>query len=138
MSIKSMVVKLAGIKRRARTMDSDAQEALERGLNEVSKEQFRTRGGAGKHGAWQENKRRTGRQMRKSDRLYNSVTRFNDPDSVVRFYGPKIGFGSAVRYARYHQDGRGRLPQRRIIDPSEKQLKKLNKIWLDAVMKDDK
>ncbi len=135
MSIKSMVVRLDGIKRRARTMESDAQEKLERGLNEASKEQFRTRGGAGKHGAWQENKRRTGRQMRRTDRLYNSVAKFNDPEGVIRFYGPKIGFGSRVEYARYHQDGRG-LPQRRIIDLSQKQVAKLNKIWLDAVMKD--
>lgn len=136
MSIKSLVAKLKGVQRRARSLGGDADDALLLGLTEAVAEQFHTRGAAGKHGSWRANKRPRGRQMRKTSRLYNSLTKPNHPDLVYRPYGRALTFGTRVHYGVFHQEGTKRMPRRRLVDLSQKQLKRLNKLYLLAVTKD--
>lgn len=137
MSIKSLVVKLKGVQKRSRRLGGDAEDALLRGLTSAVKEQFKTRGAVGKHGRWEPNRRPPRRkQMRDTRRLYKSLTKPTSPDLIFRPYGRAIGFGTGVPYARYHQEGTARMPKRRLVDLSKKQLRVINKLWLDAVTKD--
>ena len=94
--------------------------------------QFRTRGAAGKHGAWKANKRPQGRQMDKSGRLKRSLTIPGHSEQVWRTYKYIIGFGSSVPYSLYHQEGLG-VPRRRLVDFSQKQLQRIGGVWVTVL-----
>lgn len=65
--------------------------------------------------------------MRASDRLFQSLTD-QTADSVVEIEAQEMTFGTEVPYARYHQRGEGRNPQRKILVVTEEDRRQLKKI----------
>lgn len=103
-------------------------------LAEVEREQFRTEGGAGKSGRWQglapstlRRKSAEGRGrsilVRKGamrDRLtrpggLRQLVEARDDTIIFRFSSPE----------QYHQRGTRRMPQRKVVDPSDAQVRQL-------------
>ena len=52
--------------------------------------------------------------LRASDRLFQSLTGSNQ-DSIVEIEAGSFTWGTATPYARYHQRGTARIPQRKIL-----------------------
>ena len=59
-------------------------------------------------------------------RMRESLTRHTS-DTVSEIHKQEATFGTAVPYAKYHQTGGGRLPQRKVIDLSDEQKRRLTK-----------
>lgn len=62
--------------------------------------------------------------MRASDALYKSLTGERE-HSITIIEKQEAAFGTNLPYAKAHQAGAARLPQRKVIDPSPKQLKRV-------------
>lgn len=98
----------------------------------MEKRLFTSQGGAGAHGRWAALKkpRLGGRILVKTRRLKDSLTK-RGSENFVRgrqsARGFKIDFGTRVPYAEFHQEGSGRLPQRRIFDPKTSSLNRIGR-----------
>lgn len=68
--------------------------------------------------------------MRASDRLFTSLAQ-KTRDSVVRPTRKYVEYGTRVPYARHHQRGGGRLPQRKVIDLMLEDKRQVRKIVAD-------
>lgn len=101
---------------------------------EIEQDQFQSEGAAGASGKWKPlSKKYEAQKINKygtfallagvliaSEALYKSLTR-QTGDTVLDIQKDSITIGTKLPYAKYHQRGGGRLPQRKIIDFSEKQ-----------------
>lgn len=119
----------------------------------IMADQFQSGGAAGASGKWKPlSKKYEAQKINKygtfallagvliaSEALYKSLTR-ETSDSVVEIQKDGIAIGTSLPYAKYHQRGGGRLPQRKIIDFSEKQktgmMKKIQKTMVSMMRKD--
>lgn len=120
---------------------------------EIEQDQFQSGGAAGASGKWQPlssayEKQKVAKYgtfallagtLIATEALYKSLTR-ETGDSIVDIQKDGIAIGTRLSYAKYHQRGGGRLPQRKIIDFSEKQktgmMKKIQKKILEQMRKD--
>lgn len=107
---------------------------------EIEKDQFYTQGKAGASGAWKElspayeaqkiNKYGTlallSGILRATGALYESLTRQTE-HTVYEKSKDEMVIGSNLERGKFHQRGGGRLPQRKVIDFSDKQKKELQK-----------
>ena len=59
-----------------------------------------------------------------TEALYKSLTRHTN-DSIADFQPLEASFGTSLKYAKPHYEGRGRLPVRKVIDPTEKDSRAL-------------
>lgn len=100
----------------------------------IEAEQFQSGGAAGKSGKWKPLSKYTEAQkiakygsfaliagvMYATEALFRSLTR-QTSDSIVDIRADGISIGTSLSYAKHHQKGGGKLPQRKIIDFSDKQ-----------------
>src|SRR5215204_252396 len=111
---------------------------------EIETDQFQSKGSAGASGKWKELSPKTeAAKVNKygtfallagtliaTEAMYKSLTR-QTSDSIVDIQRDGIAIGTRLPYAKFHQRGGGRLPQRKVIDFSEKQktsmMKKIQK-----------
>jgi phage gpG-like protein len=92
-------------------------------LMQVMREQFDTEGArAAKwqplsktYAAWKSRNYPGKTILRRTDRLFNSLTTLGAPDQVFESDKLSMIFGTRVPYAAKHQLGEGRVPQRRIL-----------------------
>lgn len=102
----------------------------------IEREQFRTEGAAGASGKWKPlspayaklKRKKYGNLpiLQREFALIKSLT--GESTDTIRIFGKDEAlFGSAVPYGKYHQRGGGRLPQRKPIDPSDEQLRRIQK-----------
>lgn len=128
-------------------------EAVRDEFWEIEKEQFQSGGAAGASGKWKPlSPKYEAQKVNKygtfallagtliaTEALYKSMTR-QTGDSIVDIQKDGIAIGTKLPYAKYHQRGIGRLPQRKIIDFSEKQktgmMKKVQRKILEVMRKD--
>lgn len=121
---------------------------------EIEKEQFQSGGAAGASGKWKPLAKATeaakiakygtfaliAGPMIATEALYKSLTR-ETGDSVVEIDKDGIAIGTSLPYAKHHQRGAGRLPQRKLIDFSEPQktgmMKRIQKKMIELMRKDD-
>lgn len=89
---------------------------------------FATRGASGGSGAWKPKKRPGGRLMQRTGRLRKSAARKGGERVFLHSKQEVYLWSSRVPYAVYHQDGRGGLPARRIIDPSTRDIEEYAEI----------
>lgn len=71
--------------------------------------------------------------LRLTDRLYNSLTKIDDPNMVYETNPQQMTFGTKVRYAAKHQLGEGRIPQRRILSlttQDRRDIIELGRTWI--------
>lgn len=102
----------------------------------IEREQFRTEGAAGRSGKWKslsspykEIKRKEFGDLpilQRTKALVRSLTG-NTPDTISITGPSEAFFGTSLDRGRYHQRGNSRLPQRKVIDPSDSQLRDLQK-----------
>lgn len=117
---------LGGISHRALHKRA-AFEVIGDRFREHERELFRTEGGSGKSGRWRPRKggggrgRRSGRLLRESGRLERSLTQ-KGGDNIFNYNDERIyALGTRVPYASVHHEGGGVIPQRKLIDPTERQ-----------------
>lgn len=102
------------------------------GVNQLqarhSEQLWASRGASGEHGPWEaaaaSTQRRRGRKglMRQEDDLYRSLSQPYDAHRIFQATDERIvALGTNVPYARHHQEGGGRLPQRYVIDHTREQ-----------------
>lgn len=119
----------------------------------IESDQFQSGGAAGASGKWKPLSKKYEAQkinkygtfallagtLRATEALYKSLTR-KTGDSVVEIQKDSITIGTKLPYAKHHQRGGGRLPQRKIIDFSETQktgmMKKVQKKMVELLRKD--
>jgi len=119
----------------------------------IEQDQFQSGGAAGASGKWKPLAKSTEYQKIKkygtfaviagpliaTEALYKSLTRHTG-DSVVEIQKDGITIGTSLKYARYHQTGGKRLPQRKVIDFSDIQktsmMKKIQKKMVEIMRKD--
>lgn len=99
----------------------------------IEKEQFHTEGGAGESGQWAAlspayAKWKGGGKgiLERSGRLMASLT--GGSGSEVEETKESLRIGSGVKYGIFHQLGTSRLPQRKVIDLSERNKRRLMKV----------
>lgn len=103
---------------------------------DIQREQFKSEGGAGSSGQWKplstkyarlKNKKYPGKTiLRRTDKLFKSLTS-NTSDSIYIPKKDEVAMGTSVKYAKYHHNGSGRLPQREVISFSNRQRNRLTK-----------
>lgn len=107
---------------------------------EIEKEQFQSGGAKGASGKWKPlspayEKEKIARYgtfaiiagvLRATDAMYKSMTS-QTGDTVYQKSRDQIVIGTSLARAKYHQDGGGRLPQRKVIDFSDEQRRQLTK-----------
>lgn len=107
---------------------------------DIEKEQFQSGGAKGASGKWKplspayeiQKINRYGTfaviagVLRATDAMYESMTGMT-PDTVYQKSRDQIVIGTRLARAKYHQDGGGRLPQRKVIDFSDSQRRDLTK-----------
>lgn len=109
--------------------DPEHDEALAY-LTKVSRELFMTQGASGANGRWPAAKRPRNPLMRRTQRLFRSLTVAGHSEQVFEVSAKTIEFGTIVPYAQYHQDGRG-VPMRKVVDLTPAQVDKLFGIIVD-------
>lgn len=118
----------------------------------IEADQFQSSGAAGASGKWKPLSKAYEKQkvnkygtfallagvLIASEAMYKSLTR-QTGDSVVDIQKDGIAIGTKLARARHHQRGGGRLPQRKVIDLSEKQktgmMKKIQKEMIAQMRK---
>lgn len=100
----------------------------------TEKEQFRSEGSAGSSGKWKPlSKAYAARKLKqygakpileRTGRLMKSLTG-ETGDTVYQPTKSELAIGTSVPYARHHQRGGGRLPQRKPISLSETQRRRM-------------
>ncbi len=108
-------------------------------MRKIIIEQFGSEGGAGASGRWQDldpvyaarKQKLFGNKtiMRRRDILYRALTQRARalPKTGTTSRGFRHWYGTRVKYAEFHQKGMGNNPQRKIIDPSQKQFRRMLK-----------
>lgn len=106
----------------------------------IEAEQFQSGGAAGASGKWAKLSKYTEAQkiakygsfaliagpLHATEAMYKSLTR-KTSDSIVDIQQNSISIGTQLFYASLHQKGSGKLPQRKIIDFSDKQKTQMTK-----------
>lgn len=103
----------------------------------IEKEQFASEGAAGKSGKWKQlspdyakiKLKRWGSVpiLQASGETYRSLTSRGAAGSVLEKSAQELTIGTSIKKAGYHQRGNARLPQRKMIDFTDEQLKQLAK-----------
>ena len=106
-------------------------------MRSIERSQFDSEGSTGS-GGWAPLKPRTvagkaargldPRILRATDRLRKSLTNKTSPDHVEEINADSFFFSTRVPYARYHQTGTRRMPQRRPVELSERNRRAVVKI----------
>lgn len=108
---------------------------------EIEKEQFQSGGAKGASGKWKDlspayEKIKTALYgtfallsgvLRATHDLYKSLTR-KTGDTVEIFEKQEAAFGTSLLRGKYHQEGGGRLPQRKVIDLSGSQKRRIGRV----------
>lgn len=122
---------------KSRTMTVALGKDVNIEMRKISREQFHTQGSAGAHGRWAplsddyaewKHKAFPGKTiLRLTDKLYRSMTRVRPPSRVrITSWGFQFWYGTKIPdYPERHQKGPGNFPQRRIIDPTRKQIQRM-------------
>lgn len=106
-----------------------AWEAINVQMAEDGHRTFVTQGASNRSGRWQSASDATVRQrkgrkglMRRSDDLYRSLAQAHGQGRVFIANDERIvAVGSGIRYAGAHHYGSGRLPARKLLDPTDAQ-----------------
>lgn len=69
--------------------------------------------------------RSVGLPLHATGRLFRGVGTFGGPDSIYREERDGVTVGTSVPYARFHQTGTRRMPQRKIYDLTEKDVREI-------------
>jgi phage gpG-like protein len=116
---------------------------------DIEKEQFQSGGAKGASGKWKPlspayEARKIAQYgtfaviagvLRATDEMYKSVTRMA-AHTVYQKSKDQIVIGTDLARARYHQDGGGNLPQRKVIDFSDDQRRDLTKAIQKGLIKE--
>jgi len=120
----------------------------------IESDQFQSGGAAGASGKWKPIKKTTetakiakygsfalfAGTLYATEALYKSVTRHTS-DSVLEITPNGITIGTSLARGKYHQDGAGNLPQRKVIDFSDTQkttmMKNIQKKMVELMRKDN-
>lgn len=113
-----------------------AWNAVQSKFYKVEKELFASEGGSGKSGRWQQlsspykevKARRYGPMsiLQATGQMYRSLTSTTG-DSIVEKTAQTLALGTRLKYAGMHHRGGGRLPQRKPIDMTDAQEKRVLK-----------
>lgn len=115
---------------------------------EIEEEQFQSGGAKGASGAWKPlspayEKAKIAKFgtfalvagiLRATDALYKSLTRQTE-NTIYQKSSTEMSVGTNLAYAKFHQRGGGRLPQRKVIDLSDAQKKGLQKTIQKSLVK---
>jgi phage gpG-like protein len=69
--------------------------------------------------------RSVGLPLHATGRLFRGVGTFGGPDSIYREERDGVTVGTSVPYARFHQTGTRRMPQRKIYDPTDRDIREI-------------
>lgn len=117
---------------------TDLWDALADRFASIQKRQFRSEGDYGSGGwqalspayaAWKARAYPGKTILRRTDALYNSLTR--RPFGVEVIEPSRMAVGSGIDYGRLHQAGGGSLPQRRVVELPESERRH----WVNLIQR---
>ena len=99
---------------------------------------FNSGGATGAHGSWQprkptRGKRAAHRLLMDTKRLFRACSDPNNKDRQVSTTNSELRIRINLPYAGIHHYGAGRMPRRRIIDPTEEQVTSYAEILMDFI-----
>lgn len=105
---------------------------VERYMREDARELFKTEGGSGRHGKWparkpvkrRKGRRRRGKILQRTRRLKRAVTTARPSDRRTTITSRDLVVLITLPYAAVHHYGLGKMPRRRIFDPTDKQVER--------------